>query len=134
MENFLQEQVKQIQNVNTFEDYFQRMGYPTMKTEKLNQVLKQAVKNSAEKNYHGGVEAAFPQKEIGSRFSQEVKQEGLSNWLEQELTTGESKDQIMEEETKGSVHTYGQEAQKVFARRYPQLWHISQINPTLKAS
>lgn len=36
------------------------MGYPAMKLDKLNQILKDSVKNSERKNYHGGIENAFP--------------------------------------------------------------------------
>jgi hypothetical protein len=49
-----------IKNVVTFEGYFDRMGYPELKLEKLNILLTNAVKNSLKKNYHGGLEDSFP--------------------------------------------------------------------------
>jgi hypothetical protein len=73
----LQKEVKEIQKVKSFEIFFNRMGFPAMKLDKLNQVLKQAVKNSATKNYHGGLENAFPLPDVKDRVLQLIKEEGL---------------------------------------------------------
>ena len=53
------------------------MGLPAMKLDKLNQVLKQAVKNSAAKNYHGGIENAFPLPDVKDRVLEIIHEEGL---------------------------------------------------------
>jgi hypothetical protein len=47
IEEALQKEVKEIQKVKTYELFFSRMGFPPMKHDKLNQVLRQAVVNSA---------------------------------------------------------------------------------------
>jgi len=53
IEDELQKEVKAIAEVKSFDGLFRRLGYPPMKLEKLNSILKQAVKNSAAKGYHG---------------------------------------------------------------------------------
>jgi len=58
MEEELQKEVKAIQQINTFDKYFKRMGFPPIKMSKLNEILKQAVRNSAEKGYHGAKKEA----------------------------------------------------------------------------
>jgi hypothetical protein len=51
-----------------------------MKSEKLNDILIKAVKNSELKKYHGGIEIAFPMKESGERVDEIIKEEGLLNY------------------------------------------------------
>lgn len=48
-----------------------------MKADKLNQVLRQSVKNSKEKNYHGGLENAYPLPEVNNRILEIIKEDGL---------------------------------------------------------
>lgn len=55
-----------------------------MKQEKLNQVLQQAFKNSAAKNYHGGLENAFPLPDPNIRVLEIIKEECLFKYSEQE--------------------------------------------------
>lgn len=57
--------------------FFNRMGFPPMKSDKLNQVLRQSVLNSKAKNYHGGIENAFPLPEVNNRVIEIIKEEGL---------------------------------------------------------
>lgn len=80
VEEVFQKEVKNIQQAKTFEQYFLRMGFPSMKLDKLNQVLKQAVKNSAAKHYHGGIEISFPLQDTNERVFKLMEEEGLFNF------------------------------------------------------
>lgn len=62
------------------------MGYPAMKLNKLNQILKDSVKNSEKKNYHGGIENAFPLEDPQSRVIEIIKEEKLLQFTEEEET------------------------------------------------
>ena len=70
--------------MKSFENYFNRMGFPSMKLDKLNEVLKQAVRNSAQMKYHGGVEVSFPLKPADERAVQIIQEEGLLNYADSE--------------------------------------------------
>lgn len=70
--------------MKTYELFFNRMGYPAMKLDKLNQVLKDAVKNSAAKNYHGGLENAYPLPDPNQRIIEIIKEEGLFSFQSEE--------------------------------------------------
>ena len=77
MEDMLQKEVKEIQKVKNYDLFFQRLGFPAMKHEKLNEVLAKSVVNSKTKNYHGGMENAFPLPEPSDRVLQIIKEDGL---------------------------------------------------------
>ena len=92
------------------------MGLPQMKHDKLNQVLKQAVKNSAQKNYHGGLENAFPMPNPNTRFMEIIKEEGLFEYDS--------------EESKGFDE---ENIKKILFRRYKDAAMCMSINPRLSA-
>ncbi len=85
-----------------------------MKADKLNQVLRQSVKNSKEKNYHGGLENAYPLPEVNNRILEIIKEDGLFAYDFEESKQGD------EEEIK-----------KMLFRRYNVAALCMSINPKL---
>ena len=73
-----------------------------MKLDKLNQVLRQAVKNSKDKNYHGGLENAFPLEDPNSRVIEIIKEEKLFQFSELEETKESDDSFIKQQLTKRS--------------------------------
>lgn len=56
------------------------MGLPMVKNERLNEMLKTAVKNSERKLYHGGVEVAFPLPNCNERICEMIKEAKLFDY------------------------------------------------------
>jgi len=71
-----------------------RMGFPSVKLDRLNDILKQSVKNSAAKNYHGGLEVSFPVKDADLRVLEIIEEERLLSHLGNE----ENKDEENKDE------------------------------------
>jgi len=65
--------------VKDFETYFQHLGYPAFKLEKLNEMLKNAVSNSLKKGYHGGMQVIHPIPEPKNSIPARVEAEQLFN-------------------------------------------------------
>ncbi|CDW80044.1 ubiquitin-conjugating enzyme family protein [Stylonychia lemnae] len=105
IEEAFQKEIKAIQKVDSYEEFFQRLGFPSMKQEKLNQVLRQAFINSKNKNYHGGIENAFPLEDSDNRVVQIVNEEGLFKFNDQEDAKESDEDFISSQ----------------FQQRYPQV-------------
>ena len=64
IEDVLQEEVSKIKNVDNFNDFFARIGLPTMTDNELKEMMINSVVKSKEKGYHGGFDVYYPLPDI----------------------------------------------------------------------